>query len=183
MTSKLTEARRLTCEAKRRAKDAETIYKRERDKHGLDARRSPETNRPGPPRKSAIDYIVDARTGCWNWQRGDNGIGYGKVWDGERVVMAHRHYYELHKGPIPDGMQLDHLCRNPACVNPDHLEPVTHAENGQRGNRAKLTPAKVREIRRLATDGQHYRNLMTRFGVSKATVHAVLSGRSWGNVL
>lgn len=50
------------------------------------------------------------------------------------MVYAHRHAYELLKNPIPQGKELDHLCRNRECVNPSHLEPVTHKENQRRGN-------------------------------------------------
>ena len=53
------------------------------------------------------------------------------------MVLAHRVYYERHVGPVPEGLELDHLCRNPGCVNPEHLEPVTHAENIRRGYQAK----------------------------------------------
>lgn len=69
---------------------------------------------------------------CWHWT-GTLGRGYGLLWTGERLVVAHRWLYEREKGPIPDGLQLDHLCRVRACVNPAHLEPVTGRTNVLRG--------------------------------------------------
>lgn len=85
-------------------------------------------------RKSVAEYVVDAETGCWIWQRARDGKGYGLTkCGGRKNCRAHRISYERHRGPIPEGMDLDHLCRNPPCVNPDHLEPVTHAENIRRG--------------------------------------------------
>ena len=59
--------------------------------------------------------------------------GYGSFWDGHAIVRAHRFAYELLSGPVPEGLELDHLCRTRACVRPDHLEPVTAAENQIRG--------------------------------------------------
>lgn len=59
--------------------------------------------------------------------------GYGEMGIGRKVFLAHRVAYELFVGPIPDGMTLDHKCRERACVNPDHLEPVTNRENILRG--------------------------------------------------
>lgn len=75
--------------------------------------------------------------GCWNWQGRRDKRGYGKFSRGrvgEGNVSTHRFAYERLVGPIPDGLHLDHLCRNPRCCNPDHLEPVTCRENLLRGD-------------------------------------------------
>lgn len=85
-------------------------------------------------RLSSVDYVVDAGTGCWVWQRSVTRGGYGHLRESGRMQYAHRLYYERLRGPIPAGLQLDHLCRNPRCVNPEHLEPVTSQENTLRGN-------------------------------------------------
>lgn len=73
--------------------------------------------------------------GCWQNTRYLNDAGYGFI-DG---VGAHRFMYELLVGPIAEGLHLDHLCRNPSCVNPAHLEPVTPQENTRRGLMGDLT--------------------------------------------
>lgn len=76
---------------------------------------------------------VDKSGDCWLWTACLTQSGYGHAWVSGRIVYAHRVAYELVRGPIPSGMQLDHLCRNRACVNPDHLEPVTNHDNILRG--------------------------------------------------
>lgn len=76
---------------------------------------------------------VSGEAGCWLWTGALNADGYGAVGRDNKVLRVHRVTYELLVGPIPDGMQLDHLCRNRACCNPKHLEPVTNKENWLRG--------------------------------------------------
>jgi len=81
---------------------------------------------------ASIFYRVDASGDCWLWIGGRTANGYGRVWDGKRSRPAHTLIYEALVGPVGSGLELDHLCKNPPCVNPDHLEPVTHQENVRR---------------------------------------------------
>ncbi len=78
-------------------------------------------------------YLPPCEEDCWLWTA-HRARGYGRFWLDGRLVPAHRWAYEQEVGPIPKGLQLDHLCRNRACVNLGHLEPVTNRENVLRGN-------------------------------------------------
>lgn len=86
-------------------------------------------------------YVVDSVTGCWNWTAGKKQRGYGSIWIPEgqaggkkgKCVQAHILSYVWKYGPVPKGLELDHTCRNRSCVNPDHLEAVTHKVNCLRG--------------------------------------------------
>lgn len=82
-----------------------------------------------PPR---IDKKIERTATCWLWTASADPLGYGHVYLNGAPRLAHRVVYEFLVAPIDAGLDLDHLCRNPRCVNPAHLEPVTHAENMRR---------------------------------------------------
>lgn len=79
-----------------------------------------------------LSRVRKEETGCWIWTAGKTDTGYGYFWEGSTTRVAHRWWYERLHGGLADGLQLDHLCRNKACVNPDHLEPVSARENTRR---------------------------------------------------
>lgn len=85
------------------------------------------------------------KTACWTWLMAKNNMGYGTLGGGTSADcsprgLAHRIFYEELFGPVPDGLVLDHLCRHPDCVNPEHLEPVTQRENCRRGAKPGRKP-------------------------------------------
>lgn len=106
-------------------------------------------------RKSERIRIEDRgyRTPCHTWLLSKSKWGYGLEAEGKGQRAAHIAAYVRKYGPVPEGKELDHLCRNRDCVNPDHLEPVIRAVNIQRGDLARLVPDEVREIRVLLAAG------------------------------
>jgi hypothetical protein len=130
------------------------------------------------PRQKMDRYTIDLETGCHVWYGAMTGSGYGSIRRGSKMLMAHRWFYEQAKGPIPAGMFLDHLCRRPLCVNPDHLEPVSHTENLRRGNSAKLTRAQAREIRDSRGTARAV-DLAEKYGVTPGQINNIMYGFSW----
>lgn len=125
---------------------------------------------------------VDPKSGCWNWQGSKVQKGYGQAWDGEKVKLAHRLSYELHRGPIADGMCVCHHCDNPACVNPAHLFIGTNSDNMAdkvtKGRQSrKLSDSEVRQIR--AAVGIIQQDLATQFGVGQDEISRIRSGKRW----
>lgn len=80
---------------------------------------------------SHVEMVTES--GCWLWTASMSKTGYGVFWNRGKHIRAHRYAYIVYRGEIPEGMSLDHLCRVRCCVNPWHLEPVTHLVNMQRG--------------------------------------------------
>lgn len=104
-----------------------------------------EIPQPGAVRDALVDRLfsrIDRPNGfaeCWLWTGHQDRGGYGEITVMYRKMRVHRLMYTLTLGPIPEGLELDHLCRNRACCNPLDLEPVTHAVNTSRGERALKT--------------------------------------------
>lgn len=121
-------------------------------------------------------------TPCWVWTGNFQTHGYGTITVDGKGRVAHRFRWEKVNGPVPDGLELDHLCRNRACVNLDHLEPVTHAENVRRGACTKLSEDDVREIRRSLPTERADLDLAVKFGMSCGYIRAVRTGRARKNV-
>ena len=129
---------------------------------------------------------VDEATGCWNWLKRlqPNGYAFGVNFSGNNARGAmHRTTWELVFGPVPQDLDLDHLCRNRKCVNPDHLEPVTRKENVRRGAGVKLNVDLVKSIKRTHQTGLTHREVAALFGLPKSTVSFVIAGSVWGDIV
>lgn len=144
---------------------------------------------------------VGAITDCWIWHGPTDGDeGYGRVCVGRRTsIYAHRLSYQIHNGPIPDGLDILHSCDNPQCVNPCHLRAGTHLDNmkdmiarghlvqpeprrGESNHFSKLTEAAVIEIRALHEAGIPRRTIALRFGIVPGTVTKIVSRQRWNHI-
>jgi hypothetical protein len=95
----------------------------------------------GKVQRSLWERMADKFTiddGCWEWVASCSTNGYGQIWVDGTMRRPHRVLYEMMVGSVPEGLDLDHLCRNRRCVNPSHLEPVTRQENALRGAKGRM---------------------------------------------
>lgn len=121
-------------------------------------------------------YFKKQLNGCWKWIGAKSGHlqPYGMF----KRKYAHRFSYEKAKGKIPSHLQIDHLCRNRICVNPDHLEAVTQKVNIRRGNLAKLAIEQVNQIRKYGNSIPAF-DLAEQFEVTRRHIYQILGGHLW----
>ena len=131
--------------ATERGRDAASA--RPHDTEGVSSMQPHLTTPPlfGDPRLPARfwDKVQPQPNGCWLWAAGRFGNGYSQFWWRGRQQPAHRIAYQVLVGPIYEGLESDHLCRIPACVNPSHIEPVTRRENTMRGDAPAINRARM----------------------------------------
>ena len=142
---------------------------------------------------------VEKTSSCWLWIGALNTQGYGNFWDGTRYRRAHHVALELATGvPVPKDTVVLHICDNPRCVNPAHLQVGTQQDNihdmirkgrrgytglqGEKNPRAKLKPYQVREIRRLLDNGETRATVARRFRLGWTTVDRIMKRRSWKHI-
>ena len=133
--------------------------------------------------------VIDAPSGCWLWTGRKDRTGYGRMNVAGRSEAAHRVSYRTFRGPIPPGLVLDHVCRTRACVNPDHLDPVSRSENMRRAaehgawagthTSRRRTPAEVLEIVAALEAGETRTALARRLGLSYSMIADIDRGQSW----
>lgn len=124
-------------------------------------------------------YSVDGN-GCWNWNGSLDRDGYGRFGRGE-TTKAHRIVWIKKKGEIPEGMHLDHLCKNRKCVNPKHLEIVTPKQNVRRSDTTHLTFTDAQTIRALSVKGIEGKALAKNYLVSPSTISMIVNRKRWGD--
>ena len=160
--------------------------------------------RHGSPNENSLSHAppevrfwryVEKTDGCWLWVGGSKSQkGYGKIEIKGKHKLAHRLSYEIHKGPIPDGLLVMHSCDNPSCVNPDHLSVGTQSQNileaFAKGRKNAVPPhvfgescgaSKISEkvaIEILASKDPS-KALMARYGVSKSIIQRLRAGDTW----
>lgn len=133
---------------------------------------------------------------CWLWKGG--GVRYGRFYDGDKDVLAHRYSYELHNGAITEGLYVCHKCDNTFCVNPAHLflgtqkdniqdavsknRMVYHGSCGEKNGNSKLSINNVVEIKRLIRSGMAGTRIAKIFNICHANVYDIKNGKIWKGI-
>lgn len=149
---------------------------------------------PGTPAGERLEKQSERVGECIEFTGYRDKNGYGSLTIDGVYVRAHRLAFELSHGEVPEGLFVRHKCDNPPCINPDHLEPGTPADNmrdkvirgrsarGAGNAAAKLTEADVKKIRSLGGDGWTHAELASLFGVGKSTIGRVIRRANWRHV-
>ena len=132
-------------------------------------------------KRAGADYSVNKQTGCWEWNRRLINGGYGVKRYKGKFYLAHRLYYERGHGSIPDGLEIDHLCRNRKCVNPTHLEAVTKSINQRRGLKSRIREQQAKEIKQIGSSMKQ-RDVAKKFGVSQRLIWNILHQLTWKDI-
>lgn len=161
-----------------------------------------------PPEVDAASFWRRATTGegCWTWQEGVGGRGYGRVHGaayGVPTTLAHRVAWVLAGNPDPGELCVLHHCDNPPCIRPDHLFLGTRGDNsadmmqkgrhrvsrnpehftkGSRNGRAKLAEEQVVELRKRAIAGEHYSTLAAAYGITPSRANGIILGNGWRHI-
>jgi hypothetical protein len=133
---------------------------------------------------------VEKTDSCWNWTASVNTYGYGCFWWNKKQHQAHRISWYIKHGSLPKNLLL-HICDNPKCVNVEHLQEGTQADNmkdkvkkrrqaiGENNGQSRLTEAQVLDIKKALVNGASMRSLAKKYGVSKTAIKYILIGRTW----
>lgn len=134
-------------------------------------------------------YEVDEKTGCWIWTATLDSAGYGRFSVFGTQEKAHRFAYSWFVGPLPGWemddpgrMELHHICGRRRCVNPAHLELMSHRGHAITEGRKKLTEDQVLEIRARSAFGDSQKELALRFGVTKQTIGKIVNRKTWKHI-
>lgn len=133
----------------------------------------------------------EPNSGCWLWTASLDSRGYGQLTLNGKLFRAHRVSYQMHKGPIPDGLHVCHACDVPSCCNPDHLFLGTNLENiqdrckkgrtpaGEKHWMSKLTSQQVAEIRAKLADGRTQKSVAQEYGMSQSHISDIHRRKLW----
>jgi len=152
--------------------------------------------RANPDERFNSKIIPEPNSGCLLWDAGVSEDGYGHFWFEGKTVKASRYAWEREHGPIPDGLQICHICDTPPCVNTSHMFLGTVKDNARdrerkgRANRpfgeshphSKLSESVVLEIRKARREGKTQVSLAKKYGISEAVVSVVVNNTSWTHV-